>query len=163
MSKSQYEKVREFQIAFNCPAPENPTVLTDKQAMQRATWIMEEVLELLYATAGSEDRFYEFYKTLFFNMEDTYKKQFQKEFPENVLVAQADAFTDINYFGTGGFAELGIDPEPLFKIVHLANMNKIWEDGLPHYNEFGKIIKPPNWVAPEPFLEAEIKRQINNV
>lgn len=73
---------------------------------------------------------------------------------------QVDATLDIIYFALGNFVELGIDPTPLFQIVHEANMAKVWPDGTIHKNADGKTIKPPGWVAPEPKLREEIARQI---
>jgi predicted HAD superfamily Cof-like phosphohydrolase len=76
---------------------------------------------------------------------------------------QADALTDLNYFDTGTFVEIGIKPDDLFDIVHNSNVGKLWSDGKPRFNEQGKWIKPPNWEkdhAPEPKLRAEITRQI---
>jgi len=74
---------------------------------------------------------------------------------------QADALIDAIYFCLGGFVELGINPEPVFDIVQKANMSKLWADGKPHYRESdGKVAKPKGWQAPEPQIEAEIKRQM---
>lgn len=160
MTKTDFEKVRDFQKAFNCPAPEVPTALDDKLAMNRASFIMEEVIELLYATAGTKERFDRMFAELILNAEKTYDKQLTKPFPEDKLIGQVDAFTDIGYFTNGGFVEMSVIPDGIFDIVHSANMSKIFPDGKPHYNEVGKVIKPEGWVAPEPLIEEEINRQI---
>jgi predicted HAD superfamily Cof-like phosphohydrolase len=77
------------------------------------------------------------------------------------VVDQADAMIDLIYLAVGTMVELGVKPEPLFEIVHNANMSKLWPDGKPKLNpETGKVIKPPTFVRPEPLLEAEIERQI---
>jgi predicted HAD superfamily Cof-like phosphohydrolase len=40
-------------------------------------------------------------------------------------------------------------------------MSKLWEDGKPRLNpSTGKVMKPPTFVRPEPLLEKEIQRQI---
>ncbi|WP_219845385.1 hypothetical protein [Paenibacillus sp. AR247] len=57
LGKTQFQQVREFHLGFDCPAPEEPQALNDKLAMNRAAFIMEEVVELLHATAGNDDRF----------------------------------------------------------------------------------------------------------
>lgn len=54
---------------------------------------------------------------------------------------------------------MGIRPDELFNIVHEANMNKLWEDGEPHYAMDGKTIKPANWEDPHVKLEVAIKKQ----
>lgn len=160
MTKSHYDMTTEFHKAFNCPAPDKPTILTEQQVMNRASWIGEEIIELLHGSSVDDEHFFKMFSTLLDNMENTYVKQLEKHRDEDVLTAQCDAFTDILYFGNGGFTELGIDPTNLFQIVHSANMAKIWPDGEPHYNEVGKVIKPENWVAPEAELKKEIERQI---
>lgn len=62
---------------------------------------------------------------------------------------QADAYIDILYFAIGGLVEIGLRPLRLWKIVHGANMAKLWPDGKPRRRQDGKIIKPPGWVPPE--------------
>lgn len=77
------------------------------------------------------------------------------------IAEQADAYIDSIYFAIGGLADLGVDPQPLWDIVHAANMAKIWPDGSVRRREGdGKIVKPSNWVDPGPLIEAEILRQI---
>jgi len=76
------------------------------------------------------------------------------------LMEQADAYIDIIYFAVGGLVELGINPGPLWDIVHGANMAKRQPDGSVLRREDGKIIKPDSWVAPDAALHAELERQI---
>jgi predicted HAD superfamily Cof-like phosphohydrolase len=64
------------------------------------------------------------------------------------IVEQADAMIDLIYFALGTLVEMGIKPDKLFDIVHSANMSKLWEDGKPHFNEQGKVIKPKGWNDP---------------
>ncbi|WP_336761297.1 HAD family hydrolase [Paenibacillus sp. USHLN196] len=160
--KTDFEKVREFQKAFDCPAPEVPTPLDDKLVANRANFIMEEVVELLYASSdGDKDKFCEYTNNLINSIYDTYDKQLTKPFPEDRLIGQVDALIDIKYFAEGGIVETSVIPDKIFDIVHNANMQKLFSDGLPHYNEVGKVIKPEGWEAPEPKIEEEIKRQID--
>ncbi len=78
------------------------------------------------------------------------------------MIEQADAMIDLMYFALGTLVEMGIKPDELFKIVHIANMNKLWEDGKPHYAKDGKTIKPADWEDPRMRLEQAIKKQQNN-
>lgn len=81
-------------------------------------------------------------------------------FTAETVVDQADAMIDLIYLALGTLVELGVKPEPLWNIVHSANMSKLWPDGKPRLNpETGKIIKPPTFVRPEPLLAEEIERQ----
>lgn len=77
------------------------------------------------------------------------------------VVDQADAMIDTIYFALGTLVELGVEPYNLFKIVNDANMSKL-HDGKVVLNEDGKIVKPKNWSSPEPLLQKEIERQMEN-
>ncbi|OME55615.1 hypothetical protein BSK59_13980 [Paenibacillus odorifer] len=160
-SKTQFDQVREFQLAFNCHAPKAPTALNDKLAVNRANFILEEVIELLYASSNnSKEKFNKLFNDLLISAIQTYSKQINKPFPDDRLIGQVDALIDILYFANGGLVESSIIPNEVFSIVHQANMAKIFPDGKPHYNEVGKVIKPEGWEAPEPKIEKEINRQI---
>jgi predicted HAD superfamily Cof-like phosphohydrolase len=76
------------------------------------------------------------------------------------IVDQADACIDQIYFAVGTLVELGIRPGKLWEIVQGANMAKLGPDGKPLYHPDGKTKKPEGWQAPEPLLEAEVKRQM---
>ena len=77
------------------------------------------------------------------------------------IVEQADAMIDLMYFALGTLVETGVKPDALFKIVHNANMSKLWEDGKPHYNAEGKTIKPAGWEDPHVKLEKAIQDMCN--
>ena len=60
----------------------------------------------------------------------------------------ADALTDILYVTYGAGCAYGIDLDKCFKEVQRANMSKLGEDGKPIFNEKGKVMKGPNYSAP---------------
>tara|TARA_B100000029_G_scaffold514351_1_gene616821 strand:- start:271 stop:642 length:372 start_codon:yes stop_codon:yes gene_type:complete len=60
----------------------------------------------------------------------------------------ADALTDILYVTYGAGCAYGIDLDKCFKEVQRANMSKLGSDGKPIYNEKGKVMKGPNYSAP---------------
>ena len=60
----------------------------------------------------------------------------------------ADALTDILYVTYGAGYAYGIDLDQCFKEVQRANMSKLGEDGKPIYNDQGKVMKGPNYTAP---------------
>ena len=61
----------------------------------------------------------------------------------------ADALTDILYVTYGAGHSFGIDLDKCFKEVQNSNMSKLGEDGKPIYNEFGKVMKGPNYFKPD--------------
>ena len=67
---------------------------------------------------------------------------------ENNLIEVADALTDILVVTYGAGVAFGIDLDKCFKEVHRSNMSKLSEDGKPIYNEFGKVMKGPNYFKP---------------
>lgn len=74
------------------------------------------------------------------------------------LTEQADALVDAIYYICDFAARHGVNLDPLFDIVHGANMQKI-VNGRVIKREDGKILKPDGWQDPGPKLEAEMVRQ----
>ena len=66
----------------------------------------------------------------------------------NDIVEVADALTDILYVTYGAGHSFGVDLDKCFDEVQRSNMSKLGEDGKPIYNEFGKVMKGPNYFAP---------------
>ena len=60
----------------------------------------------------------------------------------------ADALTDILYVTYGAGYAYGIDLDKCFEEVQKANMSKLGEDGKAIYNDKGKVMKGPNYSAP---------------
>ena len=64
------------------------------------------------------------------------------------LLEVADALTDILYVTYGAGHSFGINLDACFEEVQRSNMSKLDEDGKPIYNEFGKVMKGPNFSKP---------------
>ena len=71
-----------------------------------------------------------------------------KAMKENDILEVADALTDILYVTYGAGHAFGIDLDKCFDEVQNSNMSKLGEDGKPIYNEFGKVMKGPNYFKP---------------
>ena len=56
---------------------------------------------------------------------------------------------DLVYVILGMFVEFGWDFDEAFKRVHESNMSKLDEEGKPIRREDGKILKGPNYQAPD--------------
>lgn len=61
----------------------------------------------------------------------------------------AKELADLLYVIYGTADELGIPIYDVFAAVHASNMSKVWDDGEVHYNEYGKVLKPDSYVAPD--------------
>ena len=66
----------------------------------------------------------------------------------NDIVEVADALTDILYVTYGAGHSFGVNLDKCFDEVQRSNMSKLGEDGKPIYNEFGKVMKGPNYFSP---------------
>ena len=64
------------------------------------------------------------------------------------IVEVADALTDILYVTYGAGHSFGVNLDECFDEVQRSNMSKLGEDGQPIYNDSGKVMKGPNYFAP---------------
>jgi len=125
MNMTNFEKVRVFMENFGQEVKTTPDLSTLEVRALRYDLIKEEVEELFDAIA------------------------------ENDLVDIADALTDILYVTYGAGHAFGIDLDACFDEVQRSNMSKLGADGKPIYREDGKILKGPNYFAPD--LEKFVK------
>lgn len=75
------------------------------------------------------------------------------------ITEQADALVDAIYYLCDCAAKHGMNLDPLFEIVHAANMKKV-VNGKVLRREDGKILKPATWTDPKASLEEEMERQL---
>ena len=74
--------------------------------------------------------------------------ELKKAISDNDILEVADALTDILYVTYGAGHAFGINLDKCFNEVQDSNMSKLGEDGKPIYNEFGKVMKGPNYFKP---------------
>jgi hypothetical protein len=118
--RNTYDRVREFMEAFGHPVYDTPQLIEDPEWEEmRVELIREELREL----------------------EDAVK--------ERDLVGIADALADLDYVINGMALGCGINLPEVGREVHRSNMTKLGEDGKPIYREDGKILKGPNYEAPD--------------
>ena len=122
---TNYEKVGIFMKTFGQEVKLDPSFSTDKINKLRLSLIKEELEELSDAMN---------------------KKN---------LLEVADALTDILYVTYGAGHAFGINLDKCFDEVQNSNMSKLDINGKPIYNEFGKVMKGPNYFKPnlEKFLK----------
>lgn len=167
--RTDYELVKEFHQSFNHPLSEVPTTIDAQRGLNRTVWTGEELVEFLHALSKDKEEFAKLYYGFLEGLKKAYMKSLDTEFIDNAedrVVAMADALVDTSYFLNGTFVEIGVDPRKPFQIVHQSNMSKLFtEDGVKvaKYREDGKVLKSPEFFAPEDKLKEEIVRQINGV
>ena len=116
---SNFSKVGIFMKTFGQDVKTKPSFSTDKINKLRIDLIKEELDELTEAMNNKD------------------------------LLEVADALTDILYVTYGAGHAFGIDLDKCFEEVQNSNMSKLGEDGKPIYNEFGKVMKGPNYSKPD--------------
>lgn len=157
------ELLSKFHKAFNYNQSEKPTVLTADEVFKRIVFIQEELIELLAATTDSPESFFNYLTRMSEEKQKAIKKELKNVGEKDELeriIAQSDALVDILVFTYGTSDISGVDVRPLMEIVMESNMSKLDENGKPIYNEIGKIQKSKLFVEPEPKIEEEIKRQL---
>ncbi len=116
---TNFNKVGVFMKTFGQEIKNQPSFSTEKINQLRVSLIQEELDELKEAMA------------------------------KNDLLEVADALTDLLYVTYGAGHAFGIDLDKCFNEVQNSNMSKLGEDGKPIYNEFGKVMKGPNYFKPD--------------
>lgn len=113
---TNFERVREFNLAFGHPAPEQLQMLIPLEQLELTKKLIhEEGSEALEAIAEGDIN------------------HIAKELCDLLVVA----------YRAG--AVLGIPMDACFAEVHRSNMSKLGADGKPIYREDGKILKGPNY------------------
>ena len=116
---TNFNKVGVFMKTFGQEIKNKPSFSTDKINQLRISLIQEELDELKEAMTNND------------------------------LLEVADALTDLLYVTYGAGHAFGIDLDKCFNEVQNSNMSKLGEDGKPIYNEFGKVMKGPNYFKPD--------------
>ena len=116
---TNFEKVGVFMKTFNQDVKDSSSLSTDKINSLRISLINEELEELKQAIS------------------------------EKNLNEVADALTDILYVTYGAGHAFGINLDKCFEEVQNSNMSKLGKDGKPIYNEFGKVMKGPDYFKPD--------------
>ena len=116
---SNFSKVGTFMKTFGQEVKTKPSFSTDKINKLRLDLIKEELEELTEAMNNKD------------------------------LLEVADALTDILYVTYGAGHAFGINLDKCFDEVQNSNMSKLGKDGKPIFNEFGKVMKGPNYFKPD--------------
>ena len=116
---SNFEKVGIFMKTFGQEVKSKPSFSTDKINKLRLSLIKEELEELSDAMQKKD------------------------------LIEVADALTDILYVTYGAGHAFGINLDKCFDEVQNSNMSKLGKNGKPIYNEYGKVMKGPNYFKPD--------------
>ena len=115
---TNFEKVGIFMKTFGQEVKDNTSFSSEKINKLRLNLIEEELEELKQAIKNKD------------------------------LVEVADALTDILYVTYGAGHAFGINLDKCFDEVQSSNMSKLDSNGKPIFNDFGKVMKGPNFFKP---------------
>ena len=116
---SNFNKVKTFMNTYGQEVKERATFPENKIVQLRIDLIEEELNELKEAVKNND------------------------------IVEVADALTDILYVTYWAGHSFGVDLDKCFDEVQRSNMSKLGVDGKPIYNESGKVMKGPDYFAPD--------------
>jgi len=160
-----FNKVKEFHKLMDGKTQEIPHAFRVDLSSNRADFIIEELVEFLYASAnGQEDTFEEMIAQLHTSIETAKDKIIHTSTPSpDILTGQVAALMDLLHLTYGSLVLAGVDPYEMFDLVHKANMAKVFPDGQPHYDSVtGKLLKPADWEEkhePKQAISRELDRQ----
>jgi predicted HAD superfamily Cof-like phosphohydrolase len=74
----------------------------------------------------------------------------------DILTEIADWLGDLQVYCASEMVKYGLEPSAVLGIIMSSNMSKLGADGKPIIDEFGKVMKGPNYWKPEPMLKRYI-------
>lgn len=160
------EKVREFSNtvakSLGKSIPQKATKIPLNQVKFLIKMIMDESIELLAASGVETDERKAVLEGILITSIDKREDLQCPTENEAIVLEQADAIVDIEYYMKDVAARNGINTDAIFDIVHKANMAKRQLDGTFIMRSDGKVVKPDNWTSPEGIKKDEIRRQIKD-
>lgn len=131
MRDSNIDKVADFMKAMEQPVSQG---FTDRRGIRLGMTLIEEELNELKTAVQLLDRWQSYTHPA---AQETLKGNVIKE------------LTDLCYVVYWLAAKIGIDLDRAFSIIHESNMSKLDNDGKPVKRVDGKILKGPNYKAPD--------------
>lgn len=162
-----FNKVKDFHALMDGKTQEFPQAYDGQTALYRSGFKLEEIVEFLHASSEDEEIFLTNIQHLHQELDRAAEKVSGKRSIGISMQDQADALLDMLYFTYGSFVLMGVDPAPIFDLVHEANMGKRFPDGQAHFDPVThKILKPADWeerFAPERNIQEELERQMKRL
>ncbi|MEM3061914.1 MAG: hypothetical protein QW303_00010 [Nitrososphaerota archaeon] len=148
--------VREFtEESLDIKLPNHPRLMNENEVIFLVKMMLDELYELLL-TVQDQYNARKTLNSLISNLEE-HNSLINTNEEDKIIAAQMDALVDSHYYALNAAAKVGCNLQPIFKLVHNANMAKKFPDGTFHRRDDGKVIKPPGWKEPD--IINEIKRQ----
>lgn len=138
MSSNFYSDIEKFNQIYKLPCNESPVLLGSDRIDNFKDILAEEVEEADDLSAK--------YKT----MMAAANGQLDAAQKLEILTDLSDWLGDIVVYCASEAKRWGIPLEKVLKVIMESNFSKLDADGLPIYDERGKVMKGPNYWKPEP-------------
>ena len=137
---SPMELVQEFHRTYSVPIHsfDDPTLSYERLGL-RVSLIAEEFAELMGAVYGKRARAI---------IEAATAEAVAADDGERDVIEAADALADLVYVIYGMAIESGMDLDSVLAEVQASNLSKLMPDGSVKLREDGKVLKGPNFFAP---------------
>lgn len=133
------EDIKKFNGIYKLPVNTNPTLDVGVPAAERMAAFKDILLEEIH------------------EIDEIIAAQQAGKDPLEVLTMLADLLGDIQVYCASEMAKFGLPLDQVLSIIMQSNFSKLGADGLPIYDERGKVMKGPNYWKPEPKLQAMLK------
>ena len=130
------EDIKQFNGIYKLPVNATPTLDVGVPAAERMAAFKDILMEEVH------------------EMDDIIAAQNAGKDPIEVLTMLADLLGDIQVYCASEMAKFGLPLDQVLSIIMQSNFSKLGADGLPIYDERGKVMKGPNYWKPEPKLQA---------
>ena len=130
------EDIKKFNGIYKLPVNATPTLDVGVPAAERMAAFKDILLEEVH------------------EIDEIISAQQAGKDPLEVLTMLADLLGDIQVYCASEMAKFGLPLDQVLSIIMQSNFSKLGADGLPIYDERGKVMKGPNYWKPEPKLQA---------
>ncbi|MCF2706194.1 GNAT family N-acetyltransferase [Arcanobacterium haemolyticum] len=139
-SRRPEDLVRVFHKTYGLPIIEGEPDADRERVHMRLSLVAEEAGELVGAVYGKRAQEI---------MTEAFARAREADDGTRDTVEVADALGDLVYVAYGMALELGIPMRDVLAEIQASNLSKLGEDGKPIYREDGKVLKGPNFFAPD--------------
>lgn len=130
------EDIKKFNGIYKLPVNATPTLDVGVPAAERMAAFKDILLEEVH------------------EIDEIISAQQAGKDPLEVLTMLADLLGDIQVYCASEMAKFGLPLDQVLSIIMQSNFSKLGVDGMPIYDERGKVMKGPNYWKPEPKLQA---------
>ncbi|MDY5585035.1 MAG: nucleoside triphosphate pyrophosphohydrolase family protein [Arcanobacterium sp.] len=132
--------VRQFHETYGLPIMNDTPNVNRERVHMRMSLIAEEFAELMGAVYGQKARSI---------IESATTEAITTDDVTRDTIETADALGDLIYVIYGMALEMGIPLAAVLNEIQASNMSKLGADGKPIYREDGKVLKGPDFFAPD--------------